>query len=397
MVDPQEFVLGVNYWPIKKAIYWWKLFDIHEVKEDFQRIAECGLKVVRIFLLWEDFQPEPQAVSAAALHNLVAVADTASECGLYILPTLFCGHMSGANWMPEWMLGKASLRGRFPVVSNGRVQNREILNYYGDEELIQAQRLLCRQVAKALRQHPAVWAYDLGNEASNCVVPPDRHSGRRWLETMAEELRQASEGCLVTFGMHAEDLEEDRRLGPEDAAPFCDFLCMHGYPFYLKWADNPLDAKVLPFLGEITRWLGGKPVLFEEFGLHGLLLAHEKSEEERDELFARYFQEALELLWERGMTGAFIWCYGDYHPTLWDKPPLKDNPHERHFGLFNYDGSPKPVVALIRSWSKQPRHCRRSKPEAATWLEGEKREEFYANPLNNLVNLYQKFKKTIKN
>lgn len=396
MSNLQEFVLGINYWPIRKAMYWWKFFDLQEVKEDFQRIAGYGFKVVRIFLLWEDFQPEPQAASAAALSNLVAVADAASECGLSILPTLFCGHMSGANWMPEWMLGRASPGGRFPVVSNNRIQKREIRNYYIDQELMQAQRLLCRRIGEALRQHPAVWAYDLGNEASNCVIPPDRRSGRRWLEAMAEELKHASGGCLVTFGMHAEDLEQNRNLGPEDAAPFCDFLCMHGYPFYLEWVDNPLDAKVLPFLGEITEWLGGKPVLFEEFGIHSKLLAHEKKEEETNELFIRYFQEALQLLWERGMIGAFIWCYGDYHPDLWDKPPLRENPHERHFGIFNHDGTPKPAADLIRSWSRQPRPIRLKEQLAATWLEGENREEFYTNPLDKLKNMYRKYKNFLK-
>lgn len=391
----QDFVLGVNYWPIKKSMYWWKFFDLNEVKEDFQKIAEYGLKVVRIFLLWEDFQPKPDTISATAVHNLVTVADTAADYDLAIIPTLFCGHMSGANWIPEWLLGKEIRSGRFPVVSNGTLQNREILNYYADEKLIRAQRLLCREVAGALRQHPGVWAYDLGNEASNCVVPPDRQSGRRWLETMAAELKDASGGCPVTLGMHAEDLEENRNLGPQDAAPFCDFLCMHGYPFYLEWADGPLDVKVLPFLGEVTRWLGCKPVLFEEFGLHSQLLAKETSEEEREELFSRYFEQALELLREMGMTGALVWCYGDYHPDLWDKPPLKDNPHERYFGLFRHDGSPKPAATLIRSWSRQPeRQCRHIEIPTSAWLEGEDREEFYKNPLSELKRLYEKFKKT---
>ena len=52
----------------------------------------------------------------------------------------------------------------------------------------------------------------------------------------------------MILGMHAEDLEE---IGtwPQDAARYCDFLCMHGYPFYLDWVEDELDARVLPFLG----------------------------------------------------------------------------------------------------------------------------------------------------
>ncbi len=32
MTDP--FILGVNYWPRKKAMYWWSDFDAGEVREE---------------------------------------------------------------------------------------------------------------------------------------------------------------------------------------------------------------------------------------------------------------------------------------------------------------------------------------------------------------------------
>jgi len=57
----------------------------------------------------------------------------------------------------------------------------------------------------------------------------------------------------ITLGLHMEDLEEDRRLGPGEAARVCDFLCMHGYPIYAIWATSTTDALLLPFLGLITR------------------------------------------------------------------------------------------------------------------------------------------------
>ena len=63
-----------------------------------------------------------------------------------------------------------------------------------------------------------------------------------------------------------EDLEEDRYLGPGEAARVCDFLCMHGYPIYAKRAASSTAALLLSFLGLITHWLGGKDVLFAEFG-----------------------------------------------------------------------------------------------------------------------------------
>ena len=61
MGDP--FVLGVNYQPRRQALYWWQDFDAGEVREDFALIRELGLTKVRVFLLWDDFQPTPERVS----------------------------------------------------------------------------------------------------------------------------------------------------------------------------------------------------------------------------------------------------------------------------------------------------------------------------------------------
>jgi len=78
-------------------MYWWRRFDTGEVRRDFARICAVGLDSVRIFLLWEDFQPTPDRVAPEALERLVTVADVAANHGLSLVPTLFTGHMSGVN------------------------------------------------------------------------------------------------------------------------------------------------------------------------------------------------------------------------------------------------------------------------------------------------------------
>jgi endo-1,4-beta-mannosidase len=65
----EPFVLGVNYWPRRKAMTWWADFDAGEVREEFETIADIGMTMVRIFLLWEHWQPAPDAVDEAALAN----------------------------------------------------------------------------------------------------------------------------------------------------------------------------------------------------------------------------------------------------------------------------------------------------------------------------------------
>src|SRR5205085_10754948 len=95
----ERFDVGVNYWPASTAMRWWRLFDAGEVDRDFARIRGAGGDLVRFFLLWEDFQPQPASVNDRCLELLVIVANTAQRHGLRVIPTLFTGHMSGANFV----------------------------------------------------------------------------------------------------------------------------------------------------------------------------------------------------------------------------------------------------------------------------------------------------------
>ena len=318
----ESFRVGVNYWPAASAMRWWRRFDAGEVDADFARIREAGGDCVRFFLLWEDFQPAADAVSESALASLVTVADTARRHGLAIIPTLFTGHMSGANWIPQWALGPTATGARFRVVADGRVRAAAIRNWYADAEILGAQALLAREAAGALAGHPALWAWDLGNENSNCCVPPRREDGWRWLDRVAEAIVKADPSVRITAGLHMEDLEEDRRLGPADAARVCDFLCMHGYPIYAPFAHR-LDPGLVAFLSELTGWLGGKDVLFAELGAPTRDATDPEVERiAGDRLLseteaAEYTARAFERLSDAGALGALVWCYSDYVREIW--------------------------------------------------------------------------------
>ncbi len=329
---------------------WWPRFDADEVARDFQRISAAGMDCVRFFLRWEDFQPAPDRVDTDMLRRLVEVADAAAHAGVGIMPTLFTGHMSGVNWLPEWALGGAGTRDRrFRTVSSGKVIGGGApRNWFNDPGVAAAQALLATEASTALAGHPALLSWDLGNENSNVVRAPSRDSARRWLATMTSAIRGADGAAPITIGLHMEDLEEDRHLGPREAAEACDFLTMHGYPIYARWARGATDELVVPFLARITRWLGGgTDVWFTEFGLptaggdnaHPVLVGEDAA--------AHYTGAVLDGLRQAGCLGAMLWCFADYDPAIWNQPPLDQAVHERSFGLWRADGSPKPGVAEI--------------------------------------------------
>ena len=389
-----RFRIGLNYWPASTAMSWWKRFDPAEVASDFGRIRDAGFDSIRVFLLWEDFQPTPDLVSARALEDLQVVADTASRHELSLIVTLFTGHMSGANWIPHWALRSGGSAQRFRVVSGGKVVQAELLNWYSDETVLEAQVLQARDVASVLHAHPALWAYDLGNENSNCVVPPNRASALRWLKAISGAIRGVDRVHPITMGLHMEDLEEDRQLGPSEAAQVCDFLCMHGYPIYADWATGPTDELLLPFLGCITRWLGDRDVLFEEFGAATLPKVREGIELGpfsllEEEVAARYTERALQALRRFGFSGALLWCYSDYREALWKDPPLDLAAHERFFGLWRNDGSAKPAVQAVTELAGKTTLA--TFGEDPAWIDIPK-SDFYVSPRNHLRRLYQKFR-----
>jgi endo-1,4-beta-mannosidase len=377
----ERFRVGVNYWPARTAMGWWSSFDRAEVADDFDRIAASGLDSVRVFLLWEDFQPSPHEVDCAMLERLVAVADLAGERSLALIPTLFTGHMSGVNWIPRWALGGRDGDDRFRVVAGGEVVEDGLRNWYADPMVEAAQVLFATEAAAALAGHEAVWAWDLGNENSNCVIPPTTAMGRDWLVRLSRAIHSGDEAALVTVGLHMEDLEEDRHLGPREAADVCDFLSMHGYPIYASFADGATDANLLPFLARITRWLGtGRDVVFTELGLptgassSGLLVDEDRA--------AAYTTDALEGLRRAGCLGAMLWCYSDYDAVLRDSPPFDRATHERTFGLWRADGSPKPAVAAVTAFAGAER-CSVDGDDA--WIEADPSDQ------PDLPGLYERY------
>ncbi|MBV8345833.1 MAG: hypothetical protein JO190_12690 [Candidatus Eremiobacteraeota bacterium] len=358
-----RFLLGVNYWPRRSAMYMWQRFDINEIGEDMARIKALGLDVVRFFLMWEAFQPEPNAMDAGALKRFDAVMDRIAGAGLKAMPTLFCGHMSGVNWLPAWTLERGTTHGRFRTIANGAVVDRSIGDFYADPELLRAQTLFARRVGEHARDHAALFAWDLGNEFSNLRAPATAQDAAQWSARLSDALLEAS-GAGTTGGMHGEDLEQDRNLRPSSIASPWPFATMHGYSVYSKFARDRLDTSVVPFLCRLQQSFSHKSVLFSEFGnpecppgsssVNGFACLDE------DEM-ARYALAVFERLHASGALGAFWWCWADYDPALAKLPPFDRAPHELRFGVVRSDGTPKPVADTLAAFA----HDRRDVVEPA--------------------------------
>ena len=345
----ERFLLGINYWPRTTAMAMWTRFDIGEIDEDFSRIAAFGLHAVRFFLLWEAFQPAPREINGATLDHFEKVLECARRHGLLTMPTLFCGHMSGVNWLPSWTLDEHRPHGRFRTIA-GRTESSYGAGDTYEGPLLDAQRAFVRVIGGRAKDHPSVLAWDLGNEFSNVREPSSVHAAHVWSATLADELLESS-GIAVTAGTHGEDLTEDRNIRLSSLCEPFSFATMHGYPVYSAFARRPDDPEVVPFLGALAGGFSARRLFFTEFGNPTCSRDTEATSMGclDEDAMAEYATAVLHRLQERGALGAFWWCWADYAAELKATPPFDRSPHELHFGIVRNDGTEKPVAnALAR-------------------------------------------------
>jgi endo-1,4-beta-mannosidase len=314
--------------------------------------------------------------------------------------------MSGPNWAPDWLIDPDAPRrpDERQLVSLTRRTGspHTIHNTYTTPFVIEAEDLLLRTVCGELRDHPAVWGYSLGNEPDLFCKPPTADVGRTWVRDRVRTIKAADPNRYALIGVHSDCLDLNDGLRVDHVAELTDVSVMHGYSIYHPLARRALDPDFVPFTCALTAALAGRPVLYEEFGVNtqwpdapsrwsdertwdgGFRRTYFASEDDA----AEYYAGVLPRLHRVGALGAFCWCFPDYYPSLWDRPPCDFQAHERWFGLWRPDGSLKPMGKVVERFAK-------SKP---TIREPEKRvelpvtpDEYYREPARHTAGLYERF------
>jgi endo-1,4-beta-mannosidase len=273
---------------------------------------------------------------------------------------------------------------------------------FHDPQAIRAERLLLETVVGALRTHPGVWMWNLGNEPDLFAWPDSSREGSEWIQEMAGIIKGIDPNRPVTIGLHGDSLLHDNGLRIDAAYRHTDVAVMHSYPMYSPLARYPLDPEYVPFTCALTAALSGKPVLMEEFGgctaprgeASGILRWKETNGTEREQFmageeeFAEFLGLTLPKLQESGATGAMLWCFADYVPELWNTPPCLNSVHERFFGLTRADGSLKPHAKVLKAFAAQKPSVLPIPAYAKLHIDA---DEFYQDPMKHLPGLYAEY------
>ena len=353
LTEPGHFIVGCNYWASHAGTAMWSDWRPEVVEDDLRRLAGAGLQVLRVFPLWPDFQPltllragqgqpyefrfgeEPlpdtevgqAGISQEMLDRFRVFADLADRYGLKLVVGLVTGWMSGRLFVPPALEG---------------------LNVLTDPLAIQWQVRLVRTLVRKFKGHPAVLAWDLGNECNVMGEVPSRQASWTWTAAITGAIRSEDATRSIVSGMHS--LKPDR-LAPwtmQDQAELTDLLTTHPYPYFTPHCDqDPANTMrtILHSTAESRFYadIGGAPCLVEEIGTLGPILASEK-------VAADFVRTVLFSLWAHDCHGLMWWC-------AFDQLHLEQAPYdwaacERELGLLRRDGTPKPVLEEISRFAE---------------------------------------------
>ncbi|GAC1552634.1 MAG: hypothetical protein NVS2B7_28580 [Herpetosiphon sp.] len=298
---------GVNYYPADHPWgFMWTDWDSAQIERDMARMEhEVGANVVRLLVPYHasnGWSDDRGHVSNKMLDRLQQAVQIAGNHHMKVVLTLFDWH---------GMLETAA-----------RPYELQYL----------------RRIVDVFRDDDRVLAWDLHNEPDNYADWKLNAPGVvQWVTSLADALHAMDQRHPVTVGAGREETLE--LAGPDGRSMLdvSDLVSVHGY-------DAAMYGPMLTRLHQLT----SKPLLLEEFGWPTGPVCVLPFHDEASQLYL--FQQAARALQLPGVVGGLSWW-------LQDSTVSEDNPtetQELYFGLYHYDGTPKPSLGVMRGIHVQP-------------------------------------------
>jgi hypothetical protein len=353
LTESGKYVLGCNYWASHVGTDMWKNWQPEVVDADLKQISDAGMHVIRVFPIWPDFQPIVQyytaegilkeirfkdgplpgfgpgknGVSVEMLARFREFADLAEKHNIKLIVGLVTGWMSGKLFIPQALEG------------------RKILS---DPVSIMWQVKFVRTMVQEFKDHPAILAWDLGNECNVMEKVEKSEVAYVWTASLTNAIKAEDQSRPIVSGMHSLSPDNKASWRMQDQGELCDLLTTHPYPFWTPHTNqDPANTiRTIMHSAAETRFygdIGGKPCLVEEIGIMGPMEANESSK-------AAFLRSILFNNWANDCQGLLWWCaYDQNHLNF---PPYEWTSVERDLGLFRTDRSAKPIVNEISKFRK---------------------------------------------
>lgn len=340
-----EFILGCNYWASNAGADMWKNFDIEVIDKDLCELSKYGIKYLRVFPSWREFQPvSPLLMNSSTLigyatekksnkyyldeemlERFSAFLDVCDKYGMKTIVGLVTGFMSGSMLIPTALYGK---------------------NIITDPVALYFQQIYIKGMVSRFKDREAIYAWDLGNECNEMGKINCTEEASNWTATVSNAIRASDNTRPVVSGMHY--LSPEKGWTIYGQAEFNDILTTHPYPYWCEGTrmDETLSLRNTLFATGQSKYyaeIGKKPCLAEEMGSMGPMVCS-------NEHSADFLRTNLFSLWANGAIGAMWWCAHDQ--TELNTFPYTIQMVERELGLLTKDYEPKPALLEYKKFSE---------------------------------------------
>ena len=346
-LEKGTFTLGLNYWASHAGTNMWRQWDEKIVEEDLCRIQNMGIRFLRVFPLWSDFQPLKQlyayagakkevryeneeplpfteegkaGVDPVMMERFAVFCKMAESHGISLIVSFITGWMSGRLYVPRLL---------------------ESVNVLTDPGAIKWQVRFVQYMVKRFKGESAIVAWELGNEC-NCLAPATKEEAFLWAKTITMAVKELDNTRPMLSGMHS--LLPTTNFSIQDQGEITDMLTTHPYPLFTPYCHTDPMHKMKSALhaaaeSEMYAGISGKPCFPEEVGVLGPMIIS-------DEKAADYLAASAMTAWAHNMPGFMWWCANEQ--TNLRHAPYDWGGIERELGVFYADHSPKPVLHAMK-------------------------------------------------
>ena len=357
MLKSGNLQIGLNYWASDNATRMWKHWHPETIEKDLAALERYGIQLLRVFPLWPDFQPirllQYCGASRGAINREVCLGedevplpdteagragmdetmlerfrefcDIAHRHHIRLIVAIMTVHMTGRHFVPP------------------AIENRDL---FTDPFALKWEMKFYDCFVRTLKDHPAIAAWETGNEMNYTAPVKSADHAWVWTKTMHDIIRLADPSRPIV-GVMAEGLDSTKSNWLiSDQGELADYASVHRYDILNNAASDGFlhlrnlyrAAAECRIIGDI----GGKPCFTEETGnWRNIALS-----------LAGVGAAMKCLLWNawREDSRAFLWwcafdqSHLDFAPYHWgDWPGLEH-------GVFTADREPHPAAQSMRDF-----------------------------------------------
>jgi len=356
-LEDGKLVVGMNYWGSKWATQMWSRWDEASVDEDLRVLAANGMRLLRVFPNWADFQPIVAIpLNGGNWNKINEIRMFASEEKLPDTPAGFAG--VDERMMERFatfcdLAEKHGISMIVPIVT-GQMTFRNLVppallhvNLYSDPQALKWEARYVDYFVRRLKDKKAIVAWESGNETRILATNTGADQAEFWQRYIHSIIRLADDSRPIV-GVDGLELTDDMTWPTKVNAMLSDYVTVHPYHHVSgnAYRDTVNGIRLATFCAAQSTAqedVAGKPCFVEEH-------AYRRAPASSRELMARYLDGMPWNLWSCNARAMLWGCAFDQDHL--DTAPYDWRQVYQEFGIMKSDRSPYPYTLAIRDFVK---------------------------------------------